>query len=323
MTSHKIESLYLETNIYTISNNTINMNSQITEQLPMAVVSSPYFQQWNKVLEDMYFSSPQETVERIHRKNLQFLMLDLYAFFTKRVEGIYKSHMDSYRRTDINFTGNIYKTEYITALHRKCKAESYIPFNMVERGFYKICILSLHSSPIDLYKNSKSVKTFYELQFRKKFGYEEETVPEPTEEEMKKFWKGRFISDNSKDYQTNCQMFEYRETQHNMAYKTHTHKYPKRCVVKTMDLTKTPRDYYSVLNVKHWDATTKKTSNKGLVADTTYSYSADSGCRGGWTFGGLEAHSLKDMAILNGFPVVKKVKYQYGDYALWILKTLV
>ena len=84
-----------------------------------------------------------------------------------------------------------------------------------------------------------------------------------------------------------------------------------------MDLSKTPIARYSVLNLKRWDKKTKKTSNKGLKADTTYSWS-ENGMRGGWTFDGICVDNLKMLYKQNGMKIAKGM--QYGDYAEWYLK---
>jgi len=94
-----------------------------------------------------------------------------------------------------------------------------------------------------------------------------------------------------------------------------------KCKVGSMDLTKTQRHYFNPLNLKFWDKTTLKTSNKGLKADTTYSWTEEWG-RGGWKFGGITADELEHICIINGFKKEKKKKYQYGDYANWYLHNL-
>jgi hypothetical protein len=99
--------------------------------------------------------------------------------------------------------------------------------------------------------------------------------------------------------------------------------------IGSMDLTKTQRNYYNPLNLKYWDKTTFKTSNKGLKADTTYSWSDDYH-RGGWKFGGITADDLELICLRNGFKVDKEMrkgkekdkKYQYGEFANWYLHTL-
>ena len=94
-----------------------------------------------------------------------------------------------------------------------------------------------------------------------------------------------------------------------------------RVKIGSMNLTKTQMHYYSPSNLKHWSKTTLKPSNKGLIADTTYSWTEHWG-RGGWTFGGITAEDLENLCIENGFKKEKKKKYQYGDYANWYLHKL-
>lgn len=94
-----------------------------------------------------------------------------------------------------------------------------------------------------------------------------------------------------------------------------------RVKIGSMNLTKTEMDFYSPLNLKYWSKTTLKPSNKGLIADTTYSWT-EHWRRGGWKFGGITAEDLENLCIENGFKKEKKKKYQYGDYANWFLHNL-
>lgn len=91
-----------------------------------------------------------------------------------------------------------------------------------------------------------------------------------------------------------------------------------RLHIGTMDLQKTKIPYLSIFNFKQWDKTTKKTSNKGLKADTTYTWNWN-GTPRGWKFGGLPADSIAVLCRKNGF-IEDKKKYNYGDYAEWYLK---
>jgi hypothetical protein len=93
-----------------------------------------------------------------------------------------------------------------------------------------------------------------------------------------------------------------------------------RMSIGTMDLRQTPTPYSSILNLKPWDKATKKTSNKGLKADTTYNWTTDYGSTKGWKFGGISAGSLAGICKKNGLIEEKKKKYQYGDYAEWYMK---
>jgi hypothetical protein len=94
----------------------------------------------------------------------------------------------------------------------------------------------------------------------------------------------------------------------------------RRASIGTMDLTKTPTSYYSLLNLKPWDKATKKTSNKGLKADTTYNWTTDYGTTRGWRFGGIQSGCLAGICKKNGLVEEKKKKYNYGDYAEWYMK---
>jgi len=110
----------------------------------------------------------------------------------------------------------------------------------------------------------------------------------------------------------------YNAMKHSSVYSPYIIK--KRILRKTMNYKLTPRKYGDALNLKHWSKTTKNPTNKGLKADTTYTY--HNGSVKGWTFGGWDADSLKKFAKVNGFVFEKGKKYQYGDYAKWVLHTL-
>lgn len=79
---------------------------------------------------------------------------------------------------------------------------------------------------------------------------------------------------------------------------------------------------YDATGLKHYNPTTKKTSNKHLIAVKYYGSVNYQGRKCGWEFGGITAHSIERFCIQNGFVKEKKKKYQYGDYAEWMLKTL-
>lgn len=107
-----------------------------------------------------------------------------------------------------------------------------------------------------------------------------------------------------------------------------------RFEIGKMDLKQSPVYYYNPKNLKYWDKKTMKTSNKGLKADTTYSWSDDYS-RGGWTFGGISADDLERICVINGFKIEKEIriknekeklknkKYKYGEFANWFLHTLI
>jgi hypothetical protein len=103
-----------------------------------------------------------------------------------------------------------------------------------------------------------------------------------------------------------------------------------RVVIGTMNYTTPANQYYHPTNLKRWDKVTKKTSNAGLKADTTYSWS-DEFSRGGWTFGGITIADLERLyRVNNGLKPNatkdasgNKITLKYGDYAEWYLHKLV
>jgi len=79
---------------------------------------------------------------------------------------------------------------------------------------------------------------------------------------------------------------------------------------------------YDATGLKYYNPMTKKTSNKKLKAIKYYDCENYQGRKCGWEFGGITAYGIEKFCIQNGFIKDKKTKYQYGDYAEWILKTL-
>lgn len=102
-----------------------------------------------------------------------------------------------------------------------------------------------------------------------------------------------------------------------------------RVVIGTMNYNGGSSFYYHPRNLKRWDKVTKKTSNAGLKADTTYSWSNEYG-RGGWSFGGITIDTLEHLyRVNNGLKpnatkdaTGKKITLKYGDYAEWYLHKL-
>jgi hypothetical protein len=101
----------------------------------------------------------------------------------------------------------------------------------------------------------------------------------------------------------------------------------RRVVRRTLNYENTPFKYESVLNYKKWDKITKKTSLKGLKANTTWTWTEPKrdgeegrARTGGWTFGGFCANSIEYNAVENGFKKKKGQKYNYGDFAEFLMK---
>ena len=94
--------------------------------------------------------------------------------------------------------------------------------------------------------------------------------------------------------------------------------------IKTLDYKASIIPNYSPINLKRWNKITKKSTNKGCVAVSAWSHHYETGGnRSGWTLDGFKAPDLEYFVIKNGFKKEKGKKYQYGDYAEWLLHTLV
>ena len=91
----------------------------------------------------------------------------------------------------------------------------------------------------------------------------------------------------------------------------------KKVVMGNLNLKGRVIGYYDATNLKGWDKRTGKTSNKGLKADTTYSYTDGYGHSGGWVFGGIKAASLSGMMKKNG---IDTKGLSYGDMAKKLMK---
>lgn len=106
----------------------------------------------------------------------------------------------------------------------------------------------------------------------------------------------------------------------------------------TIFYNKNVRHFLHPTNLKYWDKTTKKTSNRGLKADHYRNYYSYDGKErtNGWSFGGIKIDDIKDFCRNNGYKTFDKnglikdektlnkeyKKYTYGDMADWILHTL-
>lgn len=122
----------------------------------------------------------------------------------------------------------------------------------------------------------------------------------------------------------------------NQGDKSQQYPYKVRILEKTLDYDRTPMKYFSLFNLKYWNKTTKLTSLRGLKAITDGWTYEKTNRTSGWTFGGITASSIDWWAKENGFKeeIVKitnkgkkneKIhykKYQYGDYAEYLLKEL-
>jgi len=96
----------------------------------------------------------------------------------------------------------------------------------------------------------------------------------------------------------------------------------KRFLHKTLDYKQSNNSYYHPSNLKYWDKTTMKPSNRGLKSTNAYIYETYKGNPCGWTFNGISSDDLSKLCYDNGFKKVKGVRPQYGDYANWYLHIL-
>jgi hypothetical protein len=96
-----------------------------------------------------------------------------------------------------------------------------------------------------------------------------------------------------------------------------------RRVYKCMDYQKSQKYYYDATNLKYWNSTTKKTSNKNLKAIDIYTYKVGKDKRKtGWHFGGIKSVDIQHFCIKNGLDKIIAKTYLYGDFGNWILHTL-
>jgi hypothetical protein len=205
-----------------------------------------------------------------------------------------KQKMKKYKNT-----GKMYKYSYVFATHPRI--QNYLDF--IKPNNYRKKVYLFYSSLLTEFADHPIVK--YGLQ--KYYG---RPLKEGESTEVLENYEKR-----EKLYNTMNQLQDYKFVPEDLR------KYliKIRVSIGSMDLTLTPTPYYSLINLKYWNKTTKKTSNKGQRADHTYSW-ANEYRWGGWQFGGISADDLWAICKKNGFVEEKKKKYQYGDYAQWYLK---
>ena len=235
-----------------------------------------------------------------------FLKLDLLNYI--------KRFQNKYDLADkrLTYTGNVYKTFYWRRLNKEIK--NY--YNISQKNCYspysrdgRMILADSDATKYFIYKYNQKEK-----QKEKDFVELTELTPEMNDEWISKYLlnynpKGKGIG--FYDWQNETSL-EYD--------KDNGFVIPVRKAYKKLDYKGEMRKLWSPLNLKYWDKNTMKTSNKGLKADTTWSYVSDNKC--GWTFGGIKAYDLEWFCLKNGFKKEKGKKYQYGDYANWFLHIL-
>jgi hypothetical protein len=271
--------------------------------------------------------SMREQNERRSRKYL-FLRLELFEYL-KRYRSKY-----NYDDKDLVYKGKIYRTMYCRRLNDKVNNYYNIDNKKIDYQQQTDYKIRIDKSATDWYigfNNRKRQKLIS--------GGLAEPITELKTPLTKEEWEALLPTGSNQRYEDRYERFELkdfinRQTGGNQEWNDFRNdtnkKYDEkngfvikiRVVEKTLDYAGLNRRYYDATNIKHFDPTTFKTSNKGLKADTTWTYT--SGDRtAGWTFGGIDAKDMERFAVKNGFKKEKNEKYVYGDYAIWILRTLV
>jgi hypothetical protein len=274
-----------------------------------SALSQPKKEVSDLVLEEQPVAPEQSEEDNIKLKTLYLrkkVILDLQSNYDKPRNWFaivlleLKQKMKKYKNT-----GKMYKYEYVFATHPRIR--SYLDF--IKPNKYSKKVYQFNSSLLTEFTDHPIVKYCVESYYLKTYAKWENIEPSTK------------ILDDCVGRED---IFKYmNEPQHYKSVPEDLRKYliKIRLPIGSMDLTLTPTPYYSIINLKHWNKTTKKTSNKGLRADHTYSWVSESGYRwGGWRFGGISADDLWAICKKNGFVEEKKKKYNYGDYAEWYMK---
>jgi len=224
-------------------------------------------------------------------------------------------------------TGEMFRTMYVLPTHRDVRYY-FEKDGQKLRQFHKFHLFDYIDNPVIKYAIKRTIKNVYE--------WNGET-DEDTIKKIKDILKLKIVSYSYETYEDKLFNLLQQEKWTKKEFKNlpeltqqiRQFMIKKRFKIGSMDLKKTPRSYYSPLNLKHWDKKSKKTSNKGLKANTTYSWTdEETKRRGGWTFGGITVDCLIRICQDNGFNEPKKningkkINYQYGDYAEWLLYRL-
>ena len=245
-----------------------------------------------------------------NKKHHQFLMLDLKAYMVKRFQG-----------KAPHYSGNVYKKMWFSPVNFAKFPNYYYYPEEIKYGEQKG---KLYMRAINSYTD-EWIK-YRRIPFIQEY-YKEKTGQEiPTEKEYKDWGRIKLYPNDKTNHSTNfTQMFEDFSGERNVKSKKFC--YSRRVVRRTLNYEPTPFKYASVLNYKKWDKTTKKTSLKGLKADTRYIWTEPKrdgeegrARTGGWTFGGFDAVAIENNAVANGFKKVKGEKYTYGHYAEFLMK---
>jgi hypothetical protein len=283
----------------------------VVDVLPVALAFNPNFvafkAKFDDVIEEIeidagdyeFRRSKKEQYQKRHRR-YGFLKLDLLNYI-KRFQSKY-----NWEDKEIIYKGRVYKDVYLRRLNDKVM--SYYP--SVKQGSY--CNRNGRMVLAD-----PNAKKYFINKYNIKNKENQITELSPEMDEQ-------FITKFIYDYREYGGGFRFEEWRKEVSEKYNEEAgfvVKVRMVYKTLDYNGLMRRYWSPSNLKYWDKNNMKTSNRGLKADTTWSYS-NKDYRGGWTFGGITANDIENFCVRNGFKKEKGKKYQYGDYANWFLHIL-
>ena len=249
------------------------------------------------------------------------MFIDLKNYFMIR-RGLFKRQFNSFRYTNLtgtqynkmedilndtfNYTGKCYIYSLVSKYHPN------VNYNKIDFSEYRVKFNDV--------KDDKRVEEWF-LKQNKVYSFAE------------CWWKEFFSTADGRESWKNFRVREGCETNKSLF------PFKIRVLYKTLNYDLTPNKYYSLFNLKYWNKTTKLTSLRGLKAITgawTYSDYHKRTRSSGWSFGGITAINLELWAMLNGFKkevgkitnkgkkseVIHYKKYQYGDYAEYMCKTI-
>lgn len=273
--------------------------TELTDVLPITTAFDPAFIIFRKTFDECIeeleinagdYEYRMKKQKNLNKKNMQFLLLELWDYMKDKIITCDFDKNNDYPK----YKGRIYKSGYIFKINDRF--QNTLDYELRNKNRYNIPA-----------KNCWFKKNYYYF----------------TNDEV---GENIIYHPHSYDIKTWCD-------------DDNKYKYEKvivkpedmikvRCLYKTMNYQLTRTYQYNATNIKYYDATTGKTTNKGLKAIHFYTYEnnekkdVEKADRGGWVFGGLKVEDMKDFVKKNGFNFEKGKKYTYGDYANWVLKTL-
>lgn len=240
--------------------------------------------QFNNVIEELEIEMDdiqfRRNIKGMNKYYLPFVLLEMKDFFRIN-KGLLQG---SVWYTEPIYDGNIYEYVYVSKYSRYFRHSNekynYPMFNRI--------------------KNDKVIKEWFETIFKVSF------------DEYN--WNKSIIYNCS----GNIDWQKFRDYEYPTPdYYIKTYKVRK--IIRPIDYNCNFIDYFSVLNFKHWDSETKKTSNKGLGRKDIRNVIIKNVDCNKWS-GYISIDDIKKLAENNGFNPIKKHKYYYGHYAEFLLK---